>query len=169
MKNRERLSGNEYDLLFSMNIGYDRYGCILENIEDSYYYDNKGYRCFGSATGSKCSKCIQEWLNKEENAMTVNGHWYTETEATAYIVTLENKVKKLEDKHLNEWRQISAYDIEVNELRDKLQSDDRQIAFYDDELRQARDLLSQVRSYYGQTESWVDLYEDRYKELMKNG
>lgn len=69
--------------------------------------------------------------------MTVNEHWYTETEATAYIVTLENKVKKLEDKHLNECRQISAYDIEVNELRDKLQSDDRQIALYDDELQQA--------------------------------
>ena len=145
MKNRERLSGNEYDLLFSMNVGYDRYGCILENIEDSYYYDNKGYRCFGSATGSKCSKCIQEWLNKEENAMTVNGHWYTETEATAYIVTLENKVKKLEDKHLSECRQISEYDAENKALKE---------------------LLTQVRAYYGQTESWVDLYEEKFGELI---
>ena len=125
MKNRERLSGNEYDLLLSMNVGYDRYGCILENIEDSYYYDNKGYRCFGSATGSKCSKCIQEWLNKEENAMTVNGHWYTETEAQAYIITLEHKNAALEDKHLNECRQISEYDIEVRTLKEQQNVNDK--------------------------------------------
>ena len=91
---------------------------------------------------------LADYENKEENAMTVNGHWYTETEATAYIVTLENKVKKLEDKHLSECRQISEYDIEVKALRE---------------------LLSQVRSYYGEKESWVDLYEEKYKELMKNG
>lgn len=91
---------------------------------------------------------LADYENKEENAMNVNGHWYTETEATAYIVTLENKVKKLEDKHLSECRQISEYDIEVKALRE---------------------LLSEVRNYYGQTESWVDLYEEKYKELMKNG
>lgn len=125
MKNRERLSGNEYDLLLSMNVGYDRYGCILENIEDSYYYDNKGYRCFGSATGLKCSKCIQEWLNKEENAMNVNGHWYTETEAQAYIITLEHKNAALEDKLLSECRQISEYDIELKELREQQNVNDK--------------------------------------------
>lgn len=79
--------------------------------------------------------------------MNVNGHWYTETEAQAYIITLEHKNAALEDKHLNECRQISEYDIEVKALKE---------------------LLSQVRAYYGEKESWVDLYEDRFKELIGN-
>lgn len=77
--------------------------------------------------------------------MNVNGHWYTETEAQAYIITLEHKIATLEDKHLSECRQISEYDRENKALRE---------------------LLAQVRAYYGQTESWVDLYEDRYNELI---
>ena len=77
--------------------------------------------------------------------MQVNGKWYTETEAQAYIITLEHKNAALEEKHLSECRQISEYDAENKALRK---------------------LLAQVRAYYGQTESWVDLYEDRYKELM---
>jgi hypothetical protein len=80
--------------------------------------------------------------------MNINGRWYTETEAQAYIITLEHKNAVLEDKHLNECRQISEYDAENKALRE---------------------LLSEVRNYYGQTESWVDLYEEKYKELMKNG
>ena len=77
--------------------------------------------------------------------MNINGKWYTETEAQAYIITLEHKNAALEEKHLSECRQISEYDRENKALRK---------------------LLAQVRAYYGQTESWVDLYEDRYKELM---
>ena len=77
--------------------------------------------------------------------MNINGKWYTETEAQAYIITLEHKNAALEDKHLNECRQISEYDIENKELKN---------------------LLSQLRSYYGETESWVDLFEEKYKELM---
>ena len=80
--------------------------------------------------------------------MNINGRWYTETELEAYVVTLENRLAQTEDKHLGECRQISEYDRETKALRN---------------------LLSQVRSYYGQTESWVDLYEEKYKELMKNG
>ena len=51
-------------------------------------------------------------------------------------------------------------------LEDKLESNNRQISEYDRENKALRELLAQVRAYYGQTESWVDLYEDRYKELM---
>lgn len=76
--------------------------------------------------------------------MYINGRWYTETELEAYVVTLENRLAQTEDKHLGECRQISEYDRETKALKE---------------------LLTQVRSYYGQTESWVDLYEDRYKEL----
>lgn len=94
--------------------------------------------------------------------------WLTEPDAEAMLEAKDKKIEELTEKLLSDDRQISAYDIEVNELRDKLQSDDRQIALYDDELRQARNLLSQVRSYYGQTESWVDLYEEKYKELMND-
>lgn len=76
--------------------------------------------------------------------MNINGRWYTETEAQAYIITLEHKNAALEDKHLGECRQISEYDIEV---------------------RQLRELLHRVRSYYGQTVSWIDLFEDDYMKL----
>ena len=77
--------------------------------------------------------------------MNINGHWYTETEAQAYIITLEHKNAALEDKHLNECRQISEYDAENKALKE---------------------LLTQVRAYYGQTESWVDLYEEKFGELI---
>lgn len=91
---------------------------------------------------------LADYENKEENAMNVNGHWYTETEIEAYVVTMEHKLATLEDKHLSECRQISEYDRENKALKE---------------------LLTQVRAYYGEKESWVDLYEEKYKELMKNG
>lgn len=77
--------------------------------------------------------------------MNINGRWYSETELQAYIATLEHKLATLEEKHLSECRQISEYDAENKALKE---------------------LLAQVRAYYGQTESWVDLYEDRFKELI---
>lgn len=54
-------------------------------------------------------------------------------------------------------------------LENKLESDNRQISEYDAENKALKELLTQVRAYYGETESWVDLYEEKYKELMKNG
>lgn len=57
--------------------------------------------------------------------MTVNGRWYTETEAQAYIITLEHKNAALEDKHLSECRQISEYDIEVRTLREQQNVNDK--------------------------------------------
>jgi hypothetical protein len=74
-----------------------------------------------------------------------NGRWYTETEAQAYIITLEHKNAALEDKHLSECRQISEYDAENKALKE---------------------LLTQVRAYYGETESWIDLYEEKFGELI---
>ena len=77
--------------------------------------------------------------------MNINGRWYTETEAQAYIITLEHKNAALEDKHLSECRQISEYDAENKALRK---------------------LLTQVSAYYGETESWVDLYEEKAVKLL---
>ena len=76
--------------------------------------------------------------------MNINGKWYTEPELEAYVVTLEHKAATLEEKHLNECRQISEYDIEV---------------------RQLRELLHRVRSYYGTTVSWIDIFEEDYMKL----
>lgn len=51
-------------------------------------------------------------------------------------------------------------------LENKLESDNRQISEYDIEVRQLRELLHRVRSYYGQTVSWIDLFEDDYMKLI---
>lgn len=68
---------------------------------------------------------LADYENKEENAMNINGRWYTETEAQAYIITLEHKNAALEDKHLSECRQISEYDIEVRTLREQQNVNDK--------------------------------------------
>ena len=34
------------------------------------------------------------------------------------------------------------------------------------EKKVLKEFLSSIRSYYGETESWVDLYEERYNELI---
>lgn len=52
--------------------------------------------------------------------MNINGHWYTETEAQAYIITLEHKNAALEDKHLNECRQIAHYSDELRKAKSLL-------------------------------------------------
>lgn len=57
--------------------------------------------------------------------MYINGRWYTETEAQAYIITLEHKNVALEDKHENECRQISEYDIELKELRGRQNANEK--------------------------------------------
>lgn len=51
-------------------------------------------------------------------------------------------------------------------LEDKIESDNRQISEYDAENKALRELLTQVRAYYGETESWVDLYEEKFGELI---
>lgn len=49
--------------------------------------------------------------------MNINGKWYTETELQAYIETLQKEKKELEEKHLNECRQISEYDLALKEMK----------------------------------------------------
>lgn len=49
--------------------------------------------------------------------MYINGRWFSESEAEAYVMMLENKVKQLEEKHWGECRQISEYDVEIKELK----------------------------------------------------
>ena len=50
--------------------------------------------------------------------MMIKGAWYSDTELEAYIATLENKNERLEEKHLNECRQISEYEAENKKLKE---------------------------------------------------
>ncbi len=56
---------------------------------------------------------------KEEKKMYIDGRWLTEPEIIAYIERLRKEISELEEKHLNECRQISEYDIEVRTLREQ--------------------------------------------------
>lgn len=62
---------------------------------------------------------------KEEKKMSIDGRWFTEPEIVAYIERLRKEISELEDKHLNERRQISEYDIEVKELRGQQNANDK--------------------------------------------
>ena len=59
-------------------------------------------------------------------------------------MTLEQKVQELEEKHWGECRQISEYD---------------------EELRKLREFIHRIRSYFGETVSWIDLFEESYMEI----
>lgn len=64
--NRDKLLNKSlYDLLSDINDCYDRYLCIIENLEADYRYDKEKARCRSSATKEDCSKCIQRYLNEE--------------------------------------------------------------------------------------------------------
>ena len=81
---------------------------------------------------------------KEEKTMMINGRHYSEPELQAHIQFMEDKLLELEDKHLNECRQISEYD---------------------EELRQLREFIHRIRSYFGETVSWIDLFEESYMDI----
>lgn len=143
MTNRDKLlSMSLYDMLVSMNTSgeccvIDSLGGIIEVVPQ---------RCDHYAN---CSKCIEDFLNEGGNTkMYVGKKWMTETEVQAYIAELEAKNAALEDKHLNECRQISEYDIEVKELKK---------------------LLACIRSYYRETMSWSDLFEEQATALIEGG
>lgn len=72
MKNRERLlKTNEYDLLLRIQRYMDSWGdgemCVLEPIMMKNVLNNCN-KC--------CSKCIQKWLNDEEES---NGNLYRQS------------------------------------------------------------------------------------------
>ena len=68
MTNYDRLlKMSLYDLLFSINQGYDMHLCIIENLTNEYKYDNEKYRCISSANSRKCSECIQAFLRERLN------------------------------------------------------------------------------------------------------
>ena len=62
---------------------------------------------------------------KEEKTMYIDGRWLTEPEIEAYIKRLRRKIAELRDKHDNECRQISEYDIELKELRGQQNVNDK--------------------------------------------
>ena len=52
--------------------------------------------------------------------MNINGKWYTETEAQAYVKELESRISELEDKHHNECGQIAHYSDENAKIKELL-------------------------------------------------
>lgn len=62
---------------------------------------------------------------KEEKKMYIDGRWLTEPEIEAYIKRLRTEIAELRDKHENECRQISEYDIEVKALREQQNVNDK--------------------------------------------
>ena len=57
--------------------------------------------------------------------MYIDARWLTEPEIEAYIKRLRRKIAELQDKHENECRQISEYDIEVRALREQQNVNDK--------------------------------------------
>lgn len=62
---------------------------------------------------------------KEEKNMYIDARWLTEPEIEAYIKRLRREIAELRDKHENECRQISEYDIEVRTLREQQNVNDK--------------------------------------------
>jgi NTP pyrophosphatase (non-canonical NTP hydrolase) len=62
---------------------------------------------------------------KEEKTMYIDGRWLTEPEIEAYIKRMRSEIAELRDKHENECRQISEYDIEVRTLREQQNVNDK--------------------------------------------
>ena len=83
-------------------------------------------------------------ITKEEKTMMIHGRYYSEPELQAHIQFMEDKLLELEGKHLQECREISEYD---------------------EELRRLREFIHRIRSYFGETVSWIDLFEESYMEI----
>ena len=83
-------------------------------------------------------------ITKEEKTMMIHGRYYSEPELQAHIQFMEDKLLELEGKHLQECREISEYD---------------------EELRRLREFIHRIRSYFGETVSWIDLFEESYMDI----
>ena len=140
MSNREiLLNMSLYDLLVSMNKSSDC--CVIDSLGG--IIEVVPQRCDHYAN---CSKCIEDFLNEGGNTkMYIGKKWMTESEVQAYFAELEKKIAEVEDKHPNECRQISEYDIEIKRLKE---------------------FLGCIRSYYRETISWDELFEKLYRELI---
>ena len=55
--------------------------------------------------------------------MKINGRWFTETEAEAYVIMLENKIAELQEKHWQECRQIAEYDNDMKILAKEIEKE----------------------------------------------
>ena len=62
---------------------------------------------------------------KEEKKMYIDARWLTEPEIEAYIKRMKREIAELREKHENECRQISEYDIEVRTLREQQNVNDK--------------------------------------------
>ena len=87
---------------------------------------------------SSCYDCLSAWLNEGGKIMFIGDKWYTEPEIKAYITELKKKLS--EDTHTQE------LEAKVKLLQEFLQC---------------------VRSYFGTTCGWVDLFEEDAKKLLE--
>ena len=84
-----------------------------------------------------CYSCLSEWLNEGGKLMFIDGKWYTEPEIKAHIMELQKKLSE------------DTYSQEL-EARVKL----------------LQEFLQCVRSYFGTTCGWIDLFEEDAKKLL---
>lgn len=81
---------------------------------------------------------------EDEKEMMIHGRYYSEPELQAHIKFMEEKLLEVENKHLQECREISEYE---------------------EELRKLREFVHRIRSFYGEQVSWIDLFEDSFMEI----
>ncbi|MBO7473133.1 MAG: hypothetical protein J6U00_03890 [Ruminococcus sp.] len=112
---------------------------------------------------------------KEEKKMYVDGRWLTEPEIEAYIKRMRTEIAELRDKHENECRQISEYDIELKELselpkvREKLEritssyTFGQQRAIFVEECAEAIQAVCKVERA---ANSSLEVYADKISDLI---
>lgn len=115
---------------------------ISKGIDECLYQILSG--CTDGQKRSRCEKnrscyeCLSAWLNEGGKIVYIEGRWYTEPEVKAYIMELKKKLSE------------DTYSQEL-EARAKL----------------LQEFLQCVRSYFGTTCGWVDLFEEDAKKLLE--
>ncbi len=92
MKNREKylINISEFDLMSSIeeNTGV----CPIRAVAGISRVE-KAERCL-RFVHEGCKSCAQAWLNEEGKPMKLDGRWYTETEANAYVKELKEMLRE---------------------------------------------------------------------------
>lgn len=96
MKNRDKYitKCNEHDLMMKIE---QKTGLCPIRVVAGISREEKIMRCYKYVRES-CSECVAAWLNEEGKQMKLDGKWYTETEADAYVKELKgmlNESRKL--------------------------------------------------------------------------
>lgn len=85
-----------------------------------------------------CYDCLSAWLNEGGKLMYIDGKWYTEPEIKAHIMELQKK-------------------LSGNTYSQELEA----------QVKLLKEFLKCVRSYFGTTCGWIDLFEEEAKKLLE--